>query len=104
MRGSQHDSLILKKTKREDAPSLRSFDGVVVGSGIKMMRWVGKTRDFLKKHAKEFKTRGMVLGIFVSAGSASIPWDQPKARKDYIEKVLAVWTSRLTFPMPLGEC
>jgi len=54
-----------------------------------MMQWVREPRDFLKKHVGELKTREKVVGIFVSAGSASIPRDQPKARKDYIEKVLA---------------
>jgi len=78
----------LKKTKKTDWPSVGLFDGIIVGSGIKMMRWMREPRDFLKKHAGELKTREEVVGIFVSAGSASRPRDQPKAKRDYIEKVL----------------
>jgi len=80
---------ILKKTNERDWPSIRSFDGIIVGSGIKMMRWMREQRDFLKKYVGELKTREKVAGIFVSAGSASIPRHQPKARSDYIKKVLA---------------
>lgn len=79
----------LKKTKKKDWPSIRSFDGIIVGSSIKMMRWMREPRDFLKKHAAELKKREKVVGIFVSAGSASRPGDRPKAKGDYIEKVLA---------------
>jgi len=79
----------LKKTRKREWPPIESFDGIIVGSGIKMMRWMREPRDFLKKHAAELKMRRGIVGIFVSAGSASRPRDQPKARRDYIEKVLA---------------
>ncbi len=56
---------------------------------IKMMRWTRESRDFLKKHAGELKTREKAVGIFVSAGSASRPGDQQKAITEYIEQVLS---------------
>jgi len=77
------------KKKKLDWPSIKSSDGIVIGSGIKMMRWMREPRDFLKKLAGELKTREKTVGIFVSAGSASRPRDQPKAKTDYIEKMLS---------------
>ena len=53
----------LKKRKKKDWPSIRSFDGIVIGSGIKMMWWMRELRDFLKKHAGELKTREKAVGI-----------------------------------------
>ena len=54
-----------------------------------MMRWKREPQDFLKKHVDELKTREKVVGIFVSAASASRLGDQPKAKRNYIEKVLS---------------
>ena len=68
--------LDLKHTKQKARPPLEPFDGILVGSGIKMFRWVGDATTFLKKHADELKAlkaKGLVMGVFVSCGSASTP-------------------------------
>jgi hypothetical protein len=40
--------LDLKHTKQKARPPLGPFDGILVGSGIKMFRWVGNATTFLK--------------------------------------------------------
>ncbi len=83
--------LDLKRTKEKEWPRLEPFDAVLVGSGIKIGRWTGETSRFLKKHADELKalkTKGLVVGVFVSCGTASTPEKREEARQTYIEKVI----------------
>jgi menaquinone-dependent protoporphyrinogen IX oxidase len=70
---------------------LASFNGSLVGSGIKISRWTGEATSFLKKHADELKAlkaKGLVVGVFVSCGLAATPEKLGEARQKYIEKVL----------------
>ncbi len=76
----------LKKTKSKDWPPIEPFDGVLVGSGIRIMKWVREPQEFLSKHKGEFPKKK--LGIFISSGFASIPGNREKAKQDWIEKVM----------------
>ncbi len=83
--------LDLKRTKQKEWPQLEPFDAILVGSGIKMGRWTGEASSFLKKHAdalKVLKAKGLIVGIFVSCGTASTPEKRQEAREKYIEKVV----------------
>ena len=89
--GLETQLLDLRHTKQKQWPPLASFDGLLVGSGIKI-RWVREATTFLKKHAEELKAlkaKGLAVGVFVSCGTASIPGQREEARQRYIEKVLA---------------
>ncbi|MGB9371152.1 MAG: flavodoxin domain-containing protein [Halobacteriota archaeon] len=90
--GLETQLLGLRHTKQKEWPALASFDGILVGSGIKMFRWVGDATTFLKKHADELKAlkaKGLVVGVFVSCGSASTPEGHAEAEDRYVEKILA---------------
>ncbi len=76
----------LKKTKSKDWPSIEPFDGVLVGSGIRIMKWVKEPQEFLLKHKGEFQEKK--LGIFISSGFASITDKREQAKKDWIEKTM----------------
>jgi len=39
----------------EDVGSLAGYDGVVVGSGVYVGRWLGEARDFVRRHADELR-------------------------------------------------
>jgi len=80
--------LNLKKVKEKEWPSIKSFKGIIVGSSIKMGRWMNEPENFLKKHAKVFKQREKVLGIFVSSGYAAIPEKTQQVRQEYLESIL----------------
>ncbi len=89
--GLETQLLDLRRTKHKDWPPLTSFDGVLVGSGIKIGRWTKEVSAFLKTHADELKAlkpKGLVVGVFVSSGMASTPGQQEEARRKYLEEVL----------------
>ena len=84
--------LDLRRTKQKQWPSLTSFDGVLVGSRIRIGRWTKEATGFLKANADEFKAlkaHGLVAGAFVSSGMASTPGQQEETRHKYLEEVLA---------------
>ena len=89
--GLEPQLLDLEQTKQQQWPSLTSFDSVLVGSGIRMSRWTRSATKFLKKHTDEIKTlksKGLVVGVFVSCGMASTPGKQEEARQKYVGKIL----------------
>jgi menaquinone-dependent protoporphyrinogen oxidase len=90
--GLEAQLLDLRRTKQKQWPPLTSFDGILVGSGIRIGRWTKEAKAFLKKHADEFKALkalGLVVGVFVSSWTASIPGRHEEARRKYLEEVLA---------------
>lgn len=76
----------LQETKEKEWPSPKEFDGVLIGSGIKIMKWTKEPRSFLEKHGEEFSRRENVLGLFVCCLSAAT--DKEYARKEYLEKIM----------------
>ncbi|MFZ0926205.1 MAG: flavodoxin domain-containing protein [Halobacteriota archaeon] len=90
--GLETQLLDLKHTKQKQWPALASFDGLLIGSGIKINRWTKEATAFLKAHADELKglkPKGLVVGVFVSSGMASTPGKQEEARRKYLEEVLS---------------
>jgi menaquinone-dependent protoporphyrinogen oxidase len=67
-------------------PSLEGFDGIIVGSGIKMGRWAKESYEFLKQNQSSLNNK--VLGLFVSSGEASNPKTHAEARTKYLEKIM----------------
>lgn len=76
----------LKQTKSALWPSLNEFDGVLIGSGIKINKWIKQADRFLRKYAHDFKTKGIALGMFVC--SAYAVSDRSYAEKTYLEDVM----------------
>jgi len=67
-------------------PLLVNFDGVIVGSGIKMGRWTKESYNFLKKNQTTLNNK--VLGVFVSSGEAANPKNHVEARNKYLKRIL----------------
>ncbi len=76
--------LNLRKTKSKDWPSIEEFDGILLGSGIKIMKWTKESKKFLEMYKNKFNKRK--LGLFVCCALAAT--DQAKAKKDYLEKTI----------------
>lgn len=74
------------KTREREWPSPENFEGVLVGSGIRIAKWTKEPTKFLENHKKEFEKREKVLGMFVC--SALAVQDQAKAKKTYLEDVM----------------
>ena len=59
----------LGRLKESDIPSIENFNGVLVGSGIKVGKWTNETDQFIEKNKDRFK--GTVFGMFACAGFAA---------------------------------
>lgn len=70
----------------ESTPSLDEFDGILVGSGVKMGRWTKEAFSFLKQNHNSLNNK--VLGLFVSSGEAANPKTHDGARNNYLEKIM----------------
>lgn len=81
------DLVNLEETKLKDLPPFSAFDGVMIGSGIKINKITKSVKKFLKKKADDLKDN--YFGFFVSCMTANKAEDRPKARKKYIEDVLS---------------
>lgn len=77
---------VLNLKDGESTPSLDEFDGILVGSGVKMGRWTKEAFNFLKKNHKLLNDK--VLGLFVSSGEAANPKTYDGARKKYLEEIM----------------
>lgn len=75
----------LRKTREGKWPSPNDFDGVLVGSGIKIAKWTKEAESFLKMNKDCFQGK-KPLGLFVSCGTAV--QDKEQARKDYLEAII----------------
>jgi menaquinone-dependent protoporphyrinogen oxidase len=72
----------------ENQPNLEEYDGVIIGSGIKVGQWTKETKKFIENNLEFFKNSKVVLGVFVSSGLASNPEKVVELKKEYIENVL----------------
>ncbi|NPE08939.1 MAG: hypothetical protein GNW80_11715 [Asgard group archaeon] len=73
----------LKETKRKNRPSVDGYDGILVGSGIKIMKWTKEPLAFLKKNKNMLSNK--TLGLFVTSMIKLTDYEQ--AKKDYCEKI-----------------
>lgn len=72
----------------EEEPSLSDFDGVLIGTGIKINMWTKKIMKFIKKYKKELEKRNFKFGFFVCCGTASKKEKIKEAKESYIDKKL----------------
>ena len=79
--GVEADLLDVKKDRRW--PSLEGYDGVMVGSSVKVTKWMREPLQFLRRKADEL--RGKKVALFVSC--MSMLTDPDHARTDLLEKV-----------------
>ncbi|MHA1906119.1 MAG: flavodoxin domain-containing protein [Candidatus Thorarchaeota archaeon] len=56
--------------KKEKIKNISEYDLVIVGSGMRMFRWVKEPEKFLKKFQKELKQKK--LAIFISSGAQAV--------------------------------
>ncbi|MFX0071371.1 MAG: flavodoxin domain-containing protein [Candidatus Hermodarchaeota archaeon] len=70
----------------EEEPSLSGFDGVLIGTGIKINRWTKRIKKFIKKHKKVLNSREFKFGFFVNCGTASQKEKISDAKRNYIDK------------------
>ncbi len=69
--GEKQLGLTLVNISEGDVPSLREFDGVLIGTGIRIGKWTKKIKKFVKKNLDELNNRDFKLGFYISCGTAS---------------------------------
>lgn len=75
--------LDLKMTRATQLPSEIEFQGVIIGSGVKINKWIKEARVFIEGNAQLLKDSDFALGMYVCSAFAIV--DREKARKDYVE-------------------
>ena len=77
------EAVVLDVKKDRRWPSLEGFDGVMVGSGVKINKWMREPLQFLRRKREELK--GRKVALFVSC--MSVLADPDHARRELLEKV-----------------
>jgi len=77
------EATVLDVKKNRSWPSLEGYDGVIVGSGVKVSKWMREPLEFLRRKRGELE--GKRLALFVSC--LTVLTDPDNAREDLLEKV-----------------
>ena len=77
------EATVVNVKKEKKWPLFDEYDGVIVGSGIKISKWMREPKIFLEKRAQELKK--MKLAVYISC--ISIINDPEYTRKELLEKV-----------------
>ena len=67
-------------------PQLKGYDGILIGTGIKIGMWTKPIKKLVKSHTKELNNRDYKLGLFISCGTASKKESILEAIDKYITK------------------
>ncbi len=77
------EATVLDVKKNRNWPGLEGYDGVLVGSGVKISKWMREPLEFLRRKRGELE--GRRLGLFVSC--LTVLTDPENARENLLEKV-----------------
>ena len=81
-KGINTESYNLKEVKTKEIPPLDQFDGIIIGTGIKMGMWTSVVKSFIQKRKKELKQMEASFGFYVCCGEAKD--DVDKAKEKYV--------------------
>ncbi|MBN1800137.1 MAG: flavodoxin domain-containing protein [Candidatus Lokiarchaeota archaeon] len=70
-------------------PSVEGYDGVLIGTGIKISMWTKRIKKFVKKHKRIFNNRNFKFGFFISCGTACKKEDVNEAIEKYIKSKMS---------------
>lgn len=68
--GLDCELLNLKEIKSKKWPSPSEFDGILVGSSIKIAKWMNEPKKFLRMNKELFNQKEKTLGLFISSALA----------------------------------
>ena len=81
-KGMSTVSFNLKEVNPKNIPPLDQYDGIIIGTGIKMGMWTKEIKSFVQKRKVELKKKQASLGFYVCCGEAKS--DISKAIEKYI--------------------
>ncbi|MFX1364808.1 MAG: flavodoxin domain-containing protein [Promethearchaeota archaeon] len=68
----------------KEIPPLEDYDGIILGTGIKMKMWTKAVKKFVQKRKLELKNMQNSFAFYVCCGEASKKNNTDKAIKEYI--------------------
>ena len=83
-KGITTESYNLGERNLKEIPPLEEYDGIIIGTGIKMKKWTNAVKKFVQKRKSELQKRQSALGFYVCCGEASKKNDISKAINNYI--------------------
>ena len=84
--GLDTESFNLKDVKLKDIPALNNYDGVIIGTSIKINKWTKVVKSFIQKRKAELKNKQASLGFYICCGKAKD--DTNGAKEEYINQKL----------------
>ncbi len=81
------DILNFQIVNKKKWPSVVDYDGILIGTGIRMGKWIKEAEDFMRKCKNHNENGNIILGIFVTCGYAADPKYYPVAIKDFIQRI-----------------
>ncbi|MFX0124636.1 MAG: flavodoxin domain-containing protein [Candidatus Hodarchaeota archaeon] len=79
--------LNLRTTEEDLWPSIERYDGIMIGTGIRIGKWTKEAQSLLKKCKQNNNIKSLITGVFISCGYASDPNHYPIAIRDFLERV-----------------
>jgi len=77
------DLVDLQEVTESDWPSIKDYNGVLLGSSIKFGKWMKEPTSFLTKNSEFFKGK-LPFGIYVCSAFAADPEKRPEMKEEYI--------------------
>lgn len=68
--------------------SIEEFNGIIIGTGIRVGKWSKETKSFLKKCKQIKSSIKPIIGVFISCGYASDPKYYPSAIQNFLIDII----------------
>ena len=83
-KGITTENYNLKEHNLKEIPLLEEYDGIIVGTGIKMKMWTKAVKKFVQKRKLELMNKQNTQGFYVCCGEASKKSNIDKAINEYL--------------------
>ncbi|MFX1283375.1 MAG: flavodoxin domain-containing protein [Promethearchaeota archaeon] len=74
--------------KKDSWPELSQYNGIILGSGIKIGQWTKEMKKFMKDNKEEINALKGPKVFFVCSGYAAIPERYQEIKQEYCKNVL----------------
>lgn len=74
--------------KKDQWPDIAQYNGLIIGTGIKIGQWTKEMKNFIKKHREDINALDGPKVFFVSSGYAAIPERYHEIKEEYCKKAL----------------
>ncbi|MHA2032152.1 MAG: flavodoxin domain-containing protein [Candidatus Kariarchaeaceae archaeon] len=79
----KNKGFLIKETVGND-----NYNGIIVGSGIRIGKWVNEIITFIKHNREFIEHPRVILGVFVSSLLASVPTEYESSKKEFLTSKL----------------